>query len=200
MTRIWMVRHGESLLNAAHRLQGWSDAPLTARGVEQASARAGDFARLGVRFDAVVSADGIRHRQTARVLAPEAERAEDEDWREICFGALEGAKVRKVSGMLARFRDTADPMREVLLALAARDIGAEHPDVVVARASAALERAAGLGDEVLVVTSGITKMLLLGALGGDLSRVTGGPSNLSVSTLDGAPGAWTVTRAVVDEL
>lgn len=200
MTRIWLVRHGESLLNAAHRLQGWADAPLTTRGVAQASSRAADFARLGVGFDAVVSADGIRHRQTAQGLAPDRARTEDEGWREICFGALEGARVRKVSRMLDGLRDSADPMRSVLVALAERDAGAEHPDAVIARSTAALERAAVLGDDVLVVTSGITKMLLLGALGTDLSHVSGGPANLSVSTVEGRPGSWRVARAVVDEL
>lgn len=200
MTRIWLVRHGESMLNVAKRLQGWSDAPLTPRGAEQAESRRADFERIGLRFDAVVSADGIRHRQTARALAPHLDPVEDVGWRESCFGGLEGAKVSRIGKLLATHRDDADPMRAVLVAMAERDAGAEHPDAVVGRATAALDRAALLGDDVLVVSSGITKMLLLDALGADLSHVSGGPANLAVSTIEGSAGAWIVSRAVVDGL
>lgn len=200
MTRIWLVRHGESMLNASKRLQGWSDAPLTSRGIEQAESRRADFARLSLRFDAVVSADGIRHRQTARALAPHLDPVEDVGWRESCFGGLEGAKVSRIGKLLAAHRDDTDPMRAVLVAMAGRDPGAEHPDAVVDRATAALDRASLLGDDVLVVSSGITKMLLLDALGADLSHLSTGPANLSVSTLEGRPGAWRVVRAVVDDV
>ncbi|OZB89035.1 MAG: hypothetical protein B7X41_04990, partial [Microbacterium sp. 14-71-5] len=51
MTRIWVVRHGQSMLNEAERMQGWSDAPLTALGREQATARGLDLAAAGIRFD-----------------------------------------------------------------------------------------------------------------------------------------------------
>lgn len=200
MTRIWLVRHGESMLNATNRLQGWSDAPLTARGIMQATSRAADFVRLGIGFDAVVSADGIRHRQTARTLAPDHEVIEDIGWRETCFGKLEAAKAHKLRQLLEQHRDAEDRMRAVLIGLAERDVGAEHPSTVVDRATGALDRAGALGDEVLVVSSGITKMLLLSALGADLAHVPGGPANLAVSTIEGEPGAWTVTRAVDDRV
>lgn len=194
MTRVWLVRHGESMLNVTERLQGWSDAPLTARGHSQASARAEDFVRHGVSFDAVVSADGIRHRATARTLAPHLTLVEDAGWREVCFGDLEAARGRRLAKVFKRYRDVDSPMWAVLVEISERN-GAEHPETVVARATDALDRAAALGDDVLVVSSGITKMLLLAALGADLAH-TAGPANLAVSTIEGAPGAWRVTRAV----
>jgi probable phosphoglycerate mutase len=35
---IFLVRHGETEWNRARRYQGWSDSPLTARGIAQAEA------------------------------------------------------------------------------------------------------------------------------------------------------------------
>ncbi|MGO4488706.1 histidine phosphatase family protein [Microbacterium sp. 2RAF4] len=195
MTRVWLVRHGESLLNAAGRMQGWADAPLTPDGRAQAAARRQDFAADGLVFDAVVSADGIRHRETAGQLCPASTPREDAGWREVCFGALEGARSAALVRQLADHRDAPDPLRAVLTELSA-SAGGEHPDAVVARALAALGRAADDGDEVLVVTSGVTILLLLDALGADLDHVVAGPANLSVSTVDGRPGRWRVTRAV----
>lgn len=199
MTRIWLVRHGESLLNAAGRVQGWADAPLTPAGLAAASARGADFARLGLRFDAVVSADGIRHRETARALAPGRAPREDAGWREACFGGLEGARVRRLGRMLARHRGADDPLHAALTAVA-QEHGGEHPSAVVDRAVVALDRVADAAGEALVVTSGITIMLLLRALGADLGHVHAGPPNLSVSVIEGYPGGWSVTWAVVDEV
>lgn len=195
---VWLLRHGESLLNAAGRLQGWSDAPLTERGRMQARERGASLAAAGVRFDAAFSADGIRHRETARaVLDAMGERmpvTADPRWRELCFGAWEGARGHRFGGLLAEHGD----VRPALAALAAVDPVAEHPDAVVERALAALADAADAGGEVLVVTSGLTILLLLDALGADLSHLDAGPAHLSVSTLhpvpSGAP-AWHVTRA-----
>ncbi|QYM63898.1 histidine phosphatase family protein [Microbacterium sp. Se5.02b] len=195
MTRVWLVRHGESLLNAARRMQGWADAPLTPDGRAQGAARRQGFAAEGVVFDAAVSADGLRHRETARALCPASALREDAGWREACFGTLEGARSATLARRLAHHRDAADPLRAVLTELSA-SAGGEHPDAVVARALAALDRAADDGDEVLVVTSGVTILLLLDALGADLDHVVAGPANLSVSTVEGGPGRWCVTRAV----
>lgn len=63
MTRVYLVRHGQTDWNADDRVQGRADVPLNARG-------AADAARLrdrlaGVRFDAVVSSPLARARQTA---------------------------------------------------------------------------------------------------------------------------------------
>ncbi|QNA93637.1 histidine phosphatase family protein [Microbacterium sp. Se63.02b] len=133
-------------------------------------------------------------RRPAR-CAPRARCGEDAGWREACFGTLEGARSATLARRLAHHRDAADPLRAVLTELSA-SAGGEHPDAVVARALAALDRAADDGDEVLVVTSGVTILLLLDALGADLDHVVAGPANLSVSTVEGGPGRWCVTRAV----
>lgn len=200
MTRVWLIRHGESLLNAAGRLQGWADAPLTRHGAAQALARGRMLASAGIRFDAVWSADGIRHRETARDLltghGSSLPVREDVRWRELCFGGLEGAAARRLVRRITRHGD----LRAALAELADADADAEHPDAVVERARGVLDDVAETGDDVLVVTSGITTLLLLDALGADLSHLEAGPPNLSISTLTQVAGGWRVDRAVVDVL
>ena len=67
MTRLLLVRHGESEWNAVGRWQGWADPPLTELGLEQA--------RLAARavggVDLVVASDLERAWRTAEVIAAE---------------------------------------------------------------------------------------------------------------------------------
>jgi len=199
MTRIWVVRHGQSMLNAAERLQGWSDAPLTAAGREQATTRGLDFAAAGIVFDAAFSGDGIRHRETAARLLDAAGsglRAEsDPRWREISFGRLEAMRVRRFVRRMRPHAEAEHPFLATLDALAAEDPTAEALATVAQRATEALHHVATAGSEVLVVTSGITIMTLLRALGADLSHLTVGPTNLSVSTVLRIDDGWHVHRA-----
>lgn len=65
MTRILLVRHGESTWNAAGRWQGQADPPLSERGVDQAVEAA---ARVGT-IDAVVTSDLERAAHTGQVIA-----------------------------------------------------------------------------------------------------------------------------------
>jgi len=204
VTRIWMVRHGESLLNAAGRLQGWSDAPLTPLGREQAAARGVEFADAGVVFDAAFCADGMRHRETAdgllTALGSSLTAQPDARWRELSFGALEGGDGEHLGRLIAAQAGQEDPFTAALEALAATDVLAESPADVAARALPALHEASGAGEEVLVVTSGITIMTVLDALGADLTRLTTGPANLSVSTVLRADAGWRVERVAVEVL
>ena len=198
MTRIWVVRHGQSMLNAAERMQGWSDAPLTAVGRAQADERGLDFAAAGVTFDAAFSGDGMRHRETAARLLSAAgsdlQAQPDPRWRELCFGQLEAVRATKFFRLMQAHSAAANPFTATLDALAAADPLAESPADVARRAVEALHDVAGAGAEVLVVTSGITIMSLLRALGADLSHLTTGPTNLSVSTVLRHDGGWRVDR------
>ncbi len=68
MTRLLLVRHGQSTWNAEGRWQGHSDPPLSPLGERQARAAAPAVAKLGLT--AVFSSDLLRARQTAELLAP----------------------------------------------------------------------------------------------------------------------------------
>ena len=38
MTRLYLMRHGQTLFNTLNRIQGWCDSPLTQEGIQQAIA------------------------------------------------------------------------------------------------------------------------------------------------------------------
>ncbi|MBI5310690.1 MAG: histidine phosphatase family protein [Actinobacteria bacterium] len=89
--RLLLVRHGESEWNAAGRLQGQADPPLSNLGRHQAARAA---ARLvDEPIDAIVASDLARASHTARALAdavglPVVER---QDLREVDLGSWTGA-------------------------------------------------------------------------------------------------------------
>lgn len=67
MTRILLVRHGESTWNADGRWQGQADPALSDRGRRQAAEAAGSLGTL----DAIVSSDLIRAAETAAIIGRE---------------------------------------------------------------------------------------------------------------------------------
>ena len=86
----YLIRHGLTEWNAAHRYQGQTDVPLSAVGRAQAERLAERLRDLPL--NAVWSSDLSRARETAQRLA--AERAltvrQDPRLRELSLGALEG--------------------------------------------------------------------------------------------------------------
>ena len=90
MTRIIVIRHGETEWNVARRIQGQGDSRLTAEGNEQAVALARRLARE--EFDVLISSDLGRAMETARRIAELNPHAvvPDARFRERNFGAGEG--------------------------------------------------------------------------------------------------------------
>lgn len=90
LTRLTLVRHGETDWNAEGRLQGHRQITLNQRGAAQAEALA---VRLGdVGFSAIYSSDLLRALQTARVIARRkgCEVRPDRRLREWDLGVLVG--------------------------------------------------------------------------------------------------------------
>ena len=46
MKTLYLVRHGETLFNIEHKIQGWCDSPLTKKGVDQAQNLGKFFAKI----------------------------------------------------------------------------------------------------------------------------------------------------------
>jgi|APHM01.1.fsa_nt_gi Fructose-2,6-bisphosphatase len=91
MTRVLLVRHGESIWNDADRVAGWAPVALTDTGRREATAVA-EFLATKFAVDRVLTSDIRRASDTATrvadaVGAPVTERAA---WRERDWGALQG--------------------------------------------------------------------------------------------------------------
>lgn len=46
---LYLVRHGQTFLNKYHRMQGWSDAPLTTKGLQDADLAGERLAKIPLR-------------------------------------------------------------------------------------------------------------------------------------------------------
>lgn len=98
--RFLLVRHGESTYNAEGRIQGQQDAPLSARGRQQAE-RIGERLR-SYAFDACYASDLSRAADTARAIMqhhPDVPLAFTKLLREIKFGIFEGRIMPEIAEM-----------------------------------------------------------------------------------------------------
>jgi 2,3-bisphosphoglycerate-dependent phosphoglycerate mutase len=86
---IYVVRHGQTDWNKEGRIQGGTDNPLNATGLEQAATLARTLA--DVRLDAVYTSSHQRARQTAAVFEGRATIVALDELRERNFGKFEGA-------------------------------------------------------------------------------------------------------------
>jgi broad specificity phosphatase PhoE len=66
VTRLYLVRHGETDWNATERCQGTADVPLNACGMQQAEALATTL--RDVRFDAAYTSPLVRARRTGEII------------------------------------------------------------------------------------------------------------------------------------
>ena len=119
VTRLLLLRHGETEGNRLGQLLGATDLPLNDRGREQAR-RLGRWLARHERVDAVSSSHLSRAYETAAIICRELERTEphlvDENLAEMNFGEAEGTPVAHLATTfphLADYVGTAKP---------------EHPD------------------------------------------------------------------------
>jgi probable phosphoglycerate mutase len=154
MTHFLIIRHGETLWNREHRIQGQLDSPLSPTGQAQAEAVARRVAGEGAQL--LVSSDLGRTVATARPIAAATglALATDARLRERHFGVFEGLsleeiKLRHPAGYLrwqAREPDFAMPGGESLMQLRARltscleELAAQgHAKVIVVSHGGALD-------------------------------------------------------------
>ena len=124
MTTLYLVRHGETDWNRAHRIQGSTDIPLNDTGREQARVTG---ALLATRqWDAVVASPLSRAFETAAIIAREVGLGEPEvepAMAERNYGAAEGMTGAEIDAL---YPDGAEV------------VGRESREAVVARAMPAL--------------------------------------------------------------
>jgi broad specificity phosphatase PhoE len=108
---ILLVRHGETEWNRARRYQGWSDSPLTERGIAQAEAMGRRLRSTPEAAAAEIVASPIgRARRTAEIIARCLGRTAplrfDDRLREISLGSWDGlARAEVRSRMAAKFTE-----------------------------------------------------------------------------------------------
>lgn len=66
---LYIVRHGQTKLNAEHRIQGRNGEPLNETGINQAKALQEKFEKEGIVFDFVYSSPQERAVQTAEIIS-----------------------------------------------------------------------------------------------------------------------------------
>jgi probable phosphoglycerate mutase len=141
MTRVLLIRHGETAWNREERWQGHADVPLSDEGLAQARLLASYLSGPTYRDErngagpirVVYSSDLLRASQTARILAsalglePRVEAA----WREIDVGRWAGSRREEIREKFAeewrRIADGEDLPRgggETFAAFSARVVGA----------------------------------------------------------------------------
>jgi broad specificity phosphatase PhoE len=100
-----LVRHGETEWNRVGRYQGWSDSPLTERGIAQAEAIGRRLCELPEAATAEIIASPLgRARRSAEIIAACLGRAAvqfDERLREISLGSWDGLDRLEVRSRLA---------------------------------------------------------------------------------------------------
>ena len=87
--KLYLVRHGETQFNVEHRVQGWCDSPLTARGREQARTVGGYFEERGIAFDHAYCSTSERASDTLELMTS-MPYTRLRGLKEMNFGKLEG--------------------------------------------------------------------------------------------------------------
>jgi len=158
MTRLTLVRHGQTDWNLERRYQGQKDIPLNSEGVRQAQALAQLLA--AEPYDAIYSSDLQRAMQTAQAL--QAARSiplyADPRLREICFGEWEGEIFQVMREKYSERFTLSHSDPTIILAC-----GGESVSQVAARTAAFADEVSRIFPEgrLLVVTHGMALATLV---------------------------------------
>jgi len=169
MTTLHFVRHGQSVWNAEHRIQGSSDPDLSELGVTQAQAMVGKLPK----FDRVYSSDLARTRQTtSNILQGEIDQVVfRSSLREMHLGPWEGELLSDATSQYPKETDLFRHQPEAFFL-----DGAETFHQLQQRARDAIDEilneCEGITEQVLVVSHGaLLKSLLIDYAGRPLNDI-----------------------------
>lgn len=100
---IYLIRHGQTAGNKAHKLQGRAEIPLNETGKEQAETAAKWFRDRNIRFDLVWSSPLGRAVETARIIDCGADIRIDQRLIEMDYGPYEGMDLKEPRPEVLRF-------------------------------------------------------------------------------------------------
>jgi len=164
MTRIYLIRHGETVWNREGRLQGQLDSPLTLTGIRQAEAHGHKLREIAAGEALSLHASPLgRTRQTAAIICEIADLPYDEirfdaRLKEITLGEHDGYRGweqldRDFPDLAAKRR--ADPWNF-------QHPGGESSEMVRRRVTPFLEELQAKGGAHLVVAHGVVNKVLRG--------------------------------------
>jgi broad specificity phosphatase PhoE len=161
MTRYYFIRHGESAANARGVVAGWSDIPLTQKGLEQAHAVAESIRHDALTFDLIISSPLSRALDTASIVA----QANDYPIEDILV--IDELKEKSSGRLELRSRDEVYGKTEAQMV----GYGGEDAEMFLARVRVAFEHiqeVVGDNQTVLIVAhAGIYKAAAVLAQGVD---------------------------------
>lgn len=91
MSKLYFMRHGQTLFNLLRRKQGWCDSPLTELGIEQARTVGNLVRERGIAFDHAYSSTSERACDTLELAFPGMPYERVKGLKEWNFGRFEGA-------------------------------------------------------------------------------------------------------------
>lgn len=117
MQTIYLMRHGETLFNAQRRVQGWSDSPLTEKGIAQAQAVGRYFKEQGIVFRSAYSSTQERATDTLQLIT-DAPYKQLKGLKEMNFGIFEARE----EVLLPKIRPGARSFEDLLVPFGGEDI------------------------------------------------------------------------------
>ena len=121
-TKLYLMRHGETLFNTQGRVQGACDSPLTDLGIQQALLVKDYFNENSIWFDSVYSSTQERATDTANLVSGQSQVPQLKGIKEMNFGEFEA----QPEFLLPKFRTGANSFEDLLVPFGGEDIVTRH--------------------------------------------------------------------------
>ena len=178
---LYLMRHGETILNRAERVQGWCDGVLTEKGIDVA--KSAGIGLSDIEFKSIYTSDLRRTIKTAKIVMEENRLSKDlkicemEELREAYFGKYEGELEEVFLNDMLNYLninsfeeliEKSNAQREFVNTCAALDETkkAENYDVLIKRAMRGLtnivkeQEKKGGGNVLVVMHGGILRVII----------------------------------------
>lgn len=87
---LYLMRHGQTLFNQLHLIQGWCDSPLTENGIKQAKLARDFFENESIAFDHLYTSTSERCSDTLELASGRTDYHRLKGLKEWNFGRMEG--------------------------------------------------------------------------------------------------------------
>ncbi|MGH2103065.1 histidine phosphatase family protein [Aerococcus urinaeequi] len=136
-TRTYLMRHGQTLFNKPHKIQGASDSPLMAKGIRQAEIAGNHFKKEEINFDIAYSSTSERASDTLEIVY-----GQDKDYqrlkglKEWDFGSFEAESEHlnpplPYGDFFAGYGGEREADVRARISQAVKEIADKHPDQTV---------------------------------------------------------------------